>query len=308
MQVFWDINNIIRNENSILTVGTFDGIHLGHQFILKELKIRAANRGAQTTLVTFKPHPQLVLKTPNKPGLLILTTIEEKIEILQSLSINRLVVIEFTKEFSNTSSFNFVRKILFEKIGFCEIVLGHDHAFGKNRTGDIDTVRSLGKELSFSVAELPAYNVNGAVVSSTLIRSMLKSGNVKESNNALGRNYLFSGEVVKGDDRGRSLNFPTANIKPDSRDKLRPGDGVYAGYVHLGNEKFKGMMNIGMKPTFNSSQRSMEVNIFDFNKNIYGEKLTIEFVDRIRDEIRFSNADELSKQLYKDKEKSLNIL
>ncbi|MFQ5769089.1 MAG: bifunctional riboflavin kinase/FAD synthetase [bacterium] len=308
MQIYWDLKSVKRYENSILTVGTFDGIHLGHQLILQELKKRAVKREAQTTLVTFNPHPQLVLKTPHKPALQILTTITEKIDILQNVRMDRVIVIEFTKEFSNTKSYDFVKNVLFDKIGFCEIVIGHDHAFGKNREGDIQTFRTLGAELGFTVDELPAFDIDGRVVSSTAIRNMIQAGHIKQANRALGRNYFFSGKVVRGEGRGKSLNYPTANITATSKDKLIPADGVYAVYLHLRNDTFKGMMNIGMRPTFNAAERTLEVNIFDFNEVIYGENVKVEFVDKIRDEIHFLNPDELVKQLDKDMEKSLCLL
>ncbi|MFQ5822756.1 MAG: bifunctional riboflavin kinase/FAD synthetase [bacterium] len=308
MEIYWDINRVKKYKNSVLTVGTFDGVHLGHQFIFEELNKRAVKLDAQTTLVTFKPHPQLVLKSLNKPKIRILTTIEEKIDILKSLNINRVVVIQFTKEFSKTSSYDFVHKYLYQTIGFNEIVIGHDHAFGKNREGDIKTLRTLGSELGFNVDELPTFKVDNIVVSSTKIRNLLQEGKVSHASKLLGRNYFFSGKVVKGDGRGKSFNFPTANIKPASEDKLIPQDGVYAVYTNFAGHKYQGMMNIGLRPTFGSLKHTIELHIFDFNKNIYGEELIIEFVDKIRNEIHFSNSDELVEQLEYDKEKSLQLL
>lgn len=308
MDIFWDINSVKRYQNSVLTVGTFDGVHLGHQFILKELKRRANKPDTQTTLVTFRPHPQLVLKSLDKPKLQILTTIEEKIDILKASNINRVVVINFTEEFSKISSHDFVHKILFEKIGFNEIVIGHDHAFGKNREGGISTLRTLALELGFKVDELPALRVEGKVVSSSEIRGLLREGKVERASKLLGRNYFFSGQVVKGDGRGKSLSFPTANIKPASEDKLIPQDGVYAVYTHLGGEKYQGMMNIGSRPTFGALPHTVELHIFDFDKSIYGQNLKIEFVGKIRNEIRFANPHDLVQQLEKDKERSLAIL
>jgi riboflavin kinase/FMN adenylyltransferase len=308
MEIFWDLKGVKRNQNSVLTVGTFDGVHLGHQFILAELKKRAGRYGAQTTLVTFRPHPQLVLKSSIKPNLKLLTTVEEKIDILKDLDIDRVVVIQFTKEFSNTPSNEFVQNILFNAIGFSEIVIGHDHAFGKNRAGNIKTLKMLGEELGFTVDELPAYTVDGTVISSTRIRDLLKEGKIKEANKLLGRNYFFSGKVVKGDGRGKILQFPTANLKPTSEDKLLPKDGVYAVFVYFGGNKYKGMMNIGVRPTFETIQHTIEIHILDFNQDIYNEVMKVEFVDRIRNEIYFSNSDELVNQLENDRIRSLGIL
>ena len=308
MEINWDLNLVKRNQNSVLTVGTFDGVHQGHIFIIKELKKRAVRRSAQATLVTFRPHPQLVLRSHDKPDLRILTTVEEKIDILKKLNIDRVVVIHFTRDFSNTTSNDFVQNILFGSIGFSEIVIGHDHAFGKNRQGNFRTLKMLGMKIGFSVDELPSYSLDGTVISSTKIKNLLQEGKVKAANKFLGRNYFFSGKVVKGDGRGKSLKFPTANIQPTSEDKLIPRDGVYAVFVYLGRNKFKGMMNIGIRPTFNSLQHTIEIHILDFNQDIYDKSIKVECVNRIRNEIRFFNSEELVNQLENDRIKCLKIL
>lgn len=308
MEIFRDIANVKRLENAVLTVGTFDGLHLGHQFIVEKLKNRAEFLNAQTTLVTFNPHPQIVLKSPDKPDLKILTTVDEKIEILRTFDIDRLLVIEFTHEFSKTTPVEFVKKVLYETVGFKEMVTGHDHAFGKDRQGDFETLKKLAQELEFSVTELGPFKIEEDLVSSTKIRTLLLGGDIKSANKLLGRNYFVNGKIVGGEGRGRDLNFPTANIELDSRDKLIPGDGVYAVYAFLGSKKVAGMMNIGVRPTFVSGARVMEVNLFDFHETIYGKKMKIEFVERIRDEKKFAGPDELVAQLKKDQEKSLNIL
>jgi len=308
MEIFRDIANVKRLENAVLTVGTFDGLHLGHQFIVEKLKNRAEFLNAQTTLVTFNPHPQIVLKSPDKPDLKILTTVDEKIEILRTFDIDRLLVIEFTHEFSKTTPVEFVKKVLYETVGFKEMVTGHDHAFGKDRQGDFETLKKLAQELEFSVTELGPFKIEEDLVSSTKIRTLLFGGDIKSANKLLGRNYFVNGKIVGGEGRGRDLNFPTANIELDSGDKLIPGDGVYAVYAFLGSKKVAGMMNIGVRPTFVSGARVMEVNLFDFHETIYGRKIKIEFVERIRDEKKFSGPDELVAQLKKDQERSLNIL
>ncbi len=308
MEIYRDIANVKRLENAVLTVGTFDGLHLGHQFIVEKLKNRAEFLNAQTTLVTFNPHPQIVLKSPDKSDLKILTTVDEKIEILRTFDIDRLLVIEFTHEFSKTTPVEFVKKVLYETVGFKEMVTGHDHAFGKDRQGDFETLKKLAQELEFSVTELGPFKIEEDLVSSTKIRTLLLGGDIKSANKLLGRNYFVNGKIVGGEGRGRDLNFPTANIELDSGDKLIPGDGVYAVYAFLGSKKVAGMMNIGVRPTFVSGARVMEVNLFDFHETIYGRKIKIEFVDRIRDEKKFSGPDELVAQLKKDQGKSLNIL
>lgn len=308
MEVFWDLNTVEKEANSALTVGTFDGIHRGHQFIIEELKNIARTRSLQSTLVTFRPHPQLVLRPENKPRLQILTTIEEKIDLLRNLGLDRVVIINFDHEFSRISSVDFVRNILFDKIGFNEIVIGHDHAFGRDREGNIETLQKMAEELNFGVKKLPAFQLDQEKISSTAIRHLLWEGRVKEASRALGRNYALSGKVVKGEGRGKSLNFPTANISPDSEDKLIPQNGVYAVYVWLRSEKLPGMLNIGVRPTFESGERTIEVHILNFDREIYGENLKIEFVERIRNEMQFSGPQELVKQLEADREVSQSIL
>ena len=308
MEIFRDIASVKRFENAVLTVGTFDGLHLGHQFIVEELKNRAKLLNAQTTLVTFDPHPQLVLKSPAKPNLRILTTTDEKINILKTLDIDRLVVIEFTLGFSRTAPAEFVKETLYGTVGFKEMITGHDHVFGKNRQGDFETLKIMAEELEFSVTELGAYKVDEDLVSSTKIRELLLAGDIKSANKFLGRNYFLNGKVVSGEGRGRDLNFPTANIQIKSPHKLVPGDGVYAVSVCLGLKKLSGMMNIGVRPTFASVTRTMEVNLFNFHENIYGKELKVEFVERIRDEKKFTGPDELVAQLKEDQEKSLHIL
>lgn len=308
MEVFRNLKSVRKDDKCVLTVGTFDGVHRGHRFIIEELKKRPAAAGLQTTLVTFEPHPQLVIQSPSKPDLKILTTIEEKLQILEALQLDRVVVIEFTQDFASTNSYDFVSKILFETVGFQEIVIGYDHAFGKNREGDIATLRKLAPSFGFRVDELPAFTIDETVISSTNIRGLLRSGDVETASRYLGRNYALTATVVAGEGRGKSLNFPTANLRPVAESKLVPSDGVYAVYVQLGQKKLKGMMNIGTRPTFGEQRHTLEVHIFDFDEMIYDCELVVEFVDKIRDERRFSGAEELRQQLEKDKKHCLNRL
>ncbi|MFQ5636643.1 MAG: bifunctional riboflavin kinase/FAD synthetase [bacterium] len=307
MNISWDTRIVNRNPNNVLTVGTFDGVHTGHRYILESLHKRAEEFNAQTTLVTFNPHPQLVLRNPDKPELKILTTVDEKIEILRSLNLDNLIVIPFTRDFADTTSSDFVT-ILFEQIGCREIVIGYDHGFGRNRQGNVETLLDMGRKLGFSVQEVTGLMHNGETISSTRIRKSLLQGSVKEAGELLGYRYFLTGIVVKGEGRGKTFDYPTANIEPQVKEKLIPGDGVYAVYVSVGEQQYRGMMNIGNKPTFSSAPHSLEIHIFDFNRDIYGEKIKISFEDRIRDEIKFSNVAELQARLSKDKEMSLRIL
>ncbi len=309
MEVYRDLQKIRKEQNSVLTVGSFDGIHLGHQFILDHLRQQARDLNAMSTLVTFSPHPKLVLQSASAhDGHKILSTIAEKLEILQDMDIDRVVVIPFTREFSQTPSDEFVQDILFEVIGFKKIIIGYDHAFGRNREGGSQTLKELGNKLGFEVEELPEFKNKPYVLNSTNIRRFLSEGNVREAARALGRNYRLSGIVRKGNQRGHKLAYPTANIEPIAREKLIPARGVYAVCVHYAGKKLKGMMNIGVRPTFNETSVSLEVHIFDFNQNLYGKEIAVEFVDCIREEQQFSRPEELIKQLHIDKKNSLKIL
>jgi riboflavin kinase/FMN adenylyltransferase len=250
--------------------------------------------------VTFEPHPKLVLKQKNGYRLKVLTTIEEKIEILQQMQLDRLVIIKFTPEFAAKSSYDFVSEILFDKIGFKEIVIGHDHVFGRQRQGNIDTLNELSFKLGFQVDDLAALTNDETVVSSTWIRKFLQDGQITRANKALGRRFCLDGVVVHGDRRGRKLGFPTANLELSYEHKIMPADGVYAVHVLRDEERLYGMMNIGIRPTFGGTTRIAEVHILNFDKDIYDESLRIEFLDRIRGEIRFSGPDELIAQLRTD--------
>lgn len=308
MEIYWDLKTVRRSENSVLTVGTFDGVHQGHQYLIRELKTRAKKVDGQATLVTFRPHPQLVLSARDRPRLRILTTVEEKLELLEETGLDRVVVIPFTREFSQTPSEVFVRDILFATIGLREIVIGPDHAFGKDRRGNIDTLKRISAELGFAVDNPPPFEIEGMKVSSTRIRNLLDEGQIALANKLLGRYYFFSGRVVRGDGRGKQQGFPTANLESDSEDKLIPKDGVYAVFVRWESERLKGMMNIGYRPTFEGTKHTVEVHLFDFDRDIYDETLRVECVERIRDEKRFDSSDALRKQLEEDKRTSLQLL
>jgi riboflavin kinase/FMN adenylyltransferase len=258
-------------------------------------------KGYSSTLVTFEPHPKLVLKQNNGYRLKILTTIDEKIELLQALQLDRLVVITFTQNFAAKSSSDFVSDILFDKIGFKEIVIGHDHAFGRRREGNFQTLKALGAQLGFHVQDLAALTNENSVVSSTRIRKYLLDGKIGAANKALGRPYFFDGVVVRGDGRGKSLGFPTANIELSYEHKILPAYGVYAVNVYRGGDKLSGMMNIGIRPTFGGARCITEVHILDFDRDIYDERLRIDVVDRMRGEMKFASPDALITQLQVDK-------
>jgi riboflavin kinase/FMN adenylyltransferase len=307
-RIHWTLDAIDSQASSINTVGTFDGLHRGHQTILQEVKREAEATGAIATVVTFSPHPQVVLRNPNRPPVKTLTTDAEKLALLSAARIDRVVVIPFTVEFSKTSSEAFVREILFQRIGMSGVVLGHDHGFGKNREGDFAVMARLGAELKFSVRELPPFEIDGIVLSSTRIRELLAKGEVATAARFLGRHYQFTATVVRGEGRGRTLGFPTANLAPGNPDKLIPGHGVYAVRVQHSGKTVPGMMNIGTRPTFQHSTESIEVHLLDYDQELYGEKLTVEVVERLRPEQRFASAAELVKQLERDRETAREAL
>lgn len=307
-QIYWTLEEVPYQARSINTVGTFDGLHRGHQAILREVRREAAAYGAIATVVTFSPHPQLVLRNPQRPPVKILTTDAEKLELLRAERIDRVVVMPFSLEFSRTSSEVFVRELLCRRIGMSGAVLGHDHGFGRDREGDFATIQRLGTELNFTVRELPPCEVDGIILSSTRIRQLLMKGDVVTAARFLGRPYELSAHVVRGDGRGQSLGFPTANLSPESADKLVPTHGVYAVRVHHRHHKWLGMMNIGLRPTFREQRETLEVHLFDFAGELYGETLSVEFVKRLRAEKRFESAAALAAQLASDRAVARKLL
>ncbi|MBN1633498.1 MAG: bifunctional riboflavin kinase/FAD synthetase [Ignavibacteria bacterium] len=292
------------NPNSIVTVGTFDGLHLGHKKILDTLVQTGDEKNLRKTVVTFEPHPRLILKKNGKYGeVKILTTFDEKILNFESQGIDTIFVINFTKEFAATPATEFFLKYLINKIGFSHYVVGYDHMFGKNREGSIVTIKSLSEEYKFDLWKVDEFKLNNHIVSSTLIRRLLLETKVKEAAGLLGRNYTFTGKISYGDKRGSIIGFPTANIETSDKNKLIPGNGVYLVKVYINNNYYFGMMNIGSRPTVTDDKNIfLEIHILDFSNNIYGEIITVEFIDFIRNEKKFSSLEELKIQLNKDKQ------
>ncbi len=306
MQIFRQKTEVIKDNNTVLTIGTFDGIHQGHFQILNKVKEIARRKNSRTVFVTFDPHPRKVISEDY--DLKLLTSLQEKIEILESYGIDYLFLISFTKEFSRLTSAEFFLEYIINTVGLSDIVIGFDHHFGKDRSGDIKTVRTLGDEYGFNVSVVEPFSVEGENVSSTRIRNALNAGDLLKANKFLGRYYSFKGKVVKGDMRGRELGFPTANLELIDEDKLLPALGIYAVKITLGGQNYLGLLSIGKRPTFyNSDHIVPEVFIYDFDKEIYGEELKAELVERIRDEYKFSGADELIAQMNKDKEAGIKI-
>lgn len=306
MKVYNHIDEFRTAKNPVVTTGTFDGVHIGHQQIIRRLKETAQKNGGETVLLTFFPHPRMVLFPDYKP--LLLNSQDEKVNLLEKAGIDHLIIHPFNREFSMLSSKEFISNILVDKLHTKKLVIGYDHHFGKNREGSFSHLKEFGPIYGFEVEEIPAKEVENIGVSSTKIRQALQSGNVETAEAFLGYKYQLSGTVVKGRQMGRSIDFPTANLRVNDQYKLIPADGVYAVWVKRGEEKFKGMLNIGMRPTVDGKERTIEVNILGFDADLYGETLTLEFVKRLRDEVRFDGLEALKTQLQKDRIKTLETL
>ncbi|HEX9252437.1 MAG TPA: bifunctional riboflavin kinase/FAD synthetase [Ignavibacteriaceae bacterium] len=306
MQVFNSIKDLTKNKNTVLTLGTFDGIHPGHLKIIDKLVDSSKEKSYRNVVITFYPHPRTVLS----PGgeVKMLTTQEERKYLLEKHGVEIFLTINFTKEFASLTAEEFIYDYLINGIGLSEIVLGHDHHFGKGRTGNVELLKKIGAKENFSVTTVDAFYINDVVVSSTKIRNALNDGDLKKANILLGRNYSFSGTVIGGDKRGRELGYPTANIKLSAQEKLLPAIGIYAVRVLLENEYHFGLLSIGKRPTFyNEGDLVTEVYLYNFNREIYGELVTIELVERLRGEEKFNSAEELINQMNKDKENGLKI-
>ncbi|MCW3072670.1 MAG: riboflavin kinase/FMN adenylyltransferase [Bacteroidetes bacterium] len=307
MKVYTDIIDFKNVKNPVVTTGTFDGVHLGHQKIISRLKEAAREENGETVLLTFYPHPRMVL-FPDDNDLKLINTQQEKIGLLEQYGIDHLIIYPFTKEFSRLTSVEFVRNILVNHIKTKRLVIGYNHHFGRNREGSFEHLKEYGPLYGFEVEEIPAKDIDSIEVSSTKIRNALLSGDVKTAASYLGHDFSLTGRVVDGKKIGREIGYPTANIFVDDKFKIVPADGVYAVKVRHDNRLYGGMLNIGNNPTVNGKHKTIEVNIFDFNRDIYEEDATIYFIERLRDEVKFDGLEALKAQLAIDKINSLKIL
>ncbi|HEY5690350.1 MAG TPA: bifunctional riboflavin kinase/FAD synthetase [Cyclobacteriaceae bacterium] len=307
MKIYHSIDDFTKLDFAVVTSGTFDGVHIGHQKILQRLKEIAEKFNGETVVITFWPHPRLVLY-PDDKSLKVLNTFEEKAALLKEQGIQHLLRIPFTKEFSQISSQQFIDNILVKQIGTRKLVIGYDHRFGKNREGSFEQLKINGPQYGFDVEEISRQDIDEVGVSSTKIRNALTAGDIDTANHFIGRPYMITGRVIKGDKLGRVLGFPTANIDIDSHNKLVPAEAIYAVDVEYENHHYGGMLYIGNRPTVGGTKRSIEVNIFDFNKDIYGENLTIRLLASIRKDAHFVDLEALKKQLKADKESAMSLL
>jgi riboflavin kinase/FMN adenylyltransferase len=307
MKVYRSIESFPQLSNAIVTQGTFDGVHFAHQVILKQLKEIARVKGGKTVLITFDPHPRTVL-FPEDHGLQLLNTPEEKIALLEKAGIDYLLILPFTRAFSRLSSLEFIRDILINGIGTKYLVIGYNHRFGKNREGSFEYLRDYAPTFGFEILEISAQDLDKVAVSSTKIRMALNAGEVSKASKFLGRFYEMEGTVVQGKQLGRTIGYPTANLQLLHPLKLLPQDGVYAVWVWVDAKKYGGMLNIGNNPTVIDKGRSIEVNIFGFSESIYNQIISVQFVDKLRDEAKFNNLEELKTRLDLDKLQALALL
>ncbi|MDR3272706.1 MAG: bifunctional riboflavin kinase/FAD synthetase [Flavobacteriaceae bacterium] len=302
VHIFKNNFEIQKDRKWVFTLGVFDGVHSGHQYVIDFLKNLAETENSETALMTFDPHPRFVLQPDT--DFKLLTTLEEKILLLEQFGVQNIIIQEFSKDFSRLSALEFVRDILVKKFQIHSLIIGYDQKFGKNRDGNFEHLQNLAKTFHFDLLRLPSVNKNETTVSSTKIRNLLEKGEIEQANQYLGYEFIMTGTVAHGDRIGRTIGFPTANLEIDPQ-KICPKNGVYIVKVSIDNEVFTGMMNIGMRPTFGGGlKRQLEVHILNFNRNIYGKKIPIHFLDRIRDEKKFATKNELIKQLEEDKKKT----
>lgn len=307
MKTFNNLDNFKTPLNkSVITIGTFDGVHIGHKYVLKKVVQLSLENNYNSIVLTFFPHPRMVLQQDS--SIKLLNTIQEKESLLSELEIENLIVHPFDLEFSRLSAEEFVKDILVEKLNIGIIIIGHDHRFGRNRTATINDLTAFGKRYDFEVIEISAREIDDIAISSTKIRKALLDGNVFTTNNYLGYNYFLSGKIVTGKKIGRTIGFPTANIEISENYKLIPRNGVYIISSKINNVKYFGMMNIGVNPTVEGLGQKIEVHFFDFNKNIYDEAVQIDIYYRIRDEKKYNSLDELKSQLKKDESTSREFI
>ena len=300
------IDNFSINCESIITIGTFDGVHKGHQKILKKLIKESYKLNLESIVLTFFPHPRIVLN-PNSP-LKLINTIDERSSLFKKSGIDTLITHPFDKNFSELSPEEFVKNILVNKLNIKKILIGYDHRFGKNRTAGIKDLKKLGLKYNFNVIEISAEEQNNISISSTKIRNSIIEGNIRKANSFLGYDFSLKGKVIKGNKIGRTIGFPTANLEIDEEYKLIPKNGVYLIYTKFEKQVFFGMMNIGVKPTLKFKKESIEVNLFDWEKDIYGEFIEVFFLDYIRDEKKFDSLIELTHQIKIDKKTCLKLI
>ncbi len=312
MKIYKHIDEFRQIHNAVVTIGTFDGVHIGHQKIISRLVEVARQKHGETVILTFFPHPRMILH-PEDLDIKLISTIDEKAERLEKLGIDHLIITPFTRDFSNLSPQEYIKDVLVDKIGTRQIVIGYDHRFGKDRMGGLEHLQKFASDFDFEVEEIPEQDINDVSVSSTKIRNAILSGDVKTAGEFLGYPFHLTGKVIKGDQIGRTLGFPTANLFIEESYKLIPADGIYAVSIESKSENSDlksayGMAYIGHRPTINGMTRNIEVNIFDFTEDIYGHTIRINFLHFLRGDEKFNSLEELKNQLIKDERGARNVL
>lgn len=307
MKTYHHIDEFKPVNGAVVTIGTFDGVHQGHRKIISGITELARQTGGESVILTFFPHPRMILH-PEDQSIKLITTIAEKAELLEQLGVDHLIITPFSRDFSNQSPEEYIKHVLVEKIGTRKIVIGYDHRFGKDRTGGLEDLQRLGPLYGFDVLEIPEQDINDVAVSSTRIRNALLGSDIATANAFLSYPFFLTGKVIRGDQIGRQLGFPTANIQPHESYKLIPGDGIFAVKVETTKGAFKGMAYIGQRPTINGVTRNIEVNMFDFDHDIYNQQVRMEFLHYIRGDIKFDSLDALKQQLAQDRIDVLKVL
>jgi len=306
LKIYNHLSDFNRLNNAAVTIGTFDGVHFGHQKIIRRLCELAKANGGESVILTFFPHPRLIID-PENQDLKMLNTIEEKARILEELGVDHLIITPFTRDFSNLSPQEYIENILVGQLGMKQIIVGYDHRFGKDRQGGMHELQQYAAALDYSIEEIPEQDVNDVAVSSTKIRTAILEGNVALAAEYLGYYFSLHGRVIKGDKIGRTIGFPTANIFVEESYKIIPSDGIYAVTVAMNGTEYRGMAYIGQRPTINGMTRNIEVNIFDFDQEIYGQYITMYFQEFLRHDVKFTGLEALKIQLQQDKEDTLEF-
>ncbi|WP_457618363.1 bifunctional riboflavin kinase/FAD synthetase [Lutibacter sp.] len=306
MEIFNDLSTYKSTTKTFVTIGTFDGVHIGHQKILKNLIKNAKSNNTAPLLLTFFPHPRMVLEKDKE--IKLINTIDERISLLKKTGLKFLIIQKFTKEYANKTALNFVKNILVDKLNISKLIIGYDHQFGKNREGNFNQLKEYGQQFNFTVEEISQLNIDSITVSSTKIRRAIEKGKIEKANSYLGYNFMLTGEVVKGRNLGEKIGFPTANLYISETYKLIPKTGAYIVKSEIENNTVFGMMNIGYRPTVSGKHQTIEIHFFDFNKSLYGATIQVEVLKFIRNEQNFKSVENLKNQLQKDKQNSLKYI
>ncbi len=306
MRIFDNLKSYSSKKESILTIGTFDGVHVGHNKILKRLIQDSKKNNLSSLVMTFFPHPRMILNKSH--DIKMIDTIDEKINLLEKTGLDNLIIHPFDNNFSKIRAKEFVEEILIKKLKIKEIIIGYDHKFGKDREASVEDLKKFGLDYMFNVQEIPAEEIDSIAISSTKIRDAILNGEIEKCNKFLGRNFILTGKVVYGEGLGKKIDFPTANIEIKETYKIIPKNGVYLVKTKINSKTYFGMMNIGIRPTVGGTNKSLEIHFFNFKDNIYGKNVSIEIIKKIRDEEKFSSIDQLKIQLKKDEQFCLKLI